>query len=258
MTPAIYVLARPNFTREFEKFLSAEGLQWNQRDASAAERLIEFAGRICYMSFGPRQSPRTNSEYIANLIRQGHGSVLEHANWTFLLSGVTRAFTHQLVRHRAGFSFSQLSQQYHDETDATFVTPAGLDHHPAALEAWHDAVSATRRAYRAILNALNSEENESRAGNKKESIRAIHSAARSVLPNATETKIVVTANARALRHFITVRGSLEGDYEMRAVSRLIYELLRSDAPALASDFELRSMADGTPIVFTRNHSELVS
>jgi thymidylate synthase (FAD) len=243
MTPEIYVLARPSFTDEFSRFLAAEKETWIQTPCTPAEKLIEFAGRICYMSFGSRQSVRTNREYIQNLIDQGHESVLEHLNWTFLLTGVTRAFTHQLVRHRAGLSFSQLSQQYHDETEAAFVVPEGLEHEPEALAAWKESIEVSRRAYKKIMTTL------LRGGRAaKETKRAIHSIARSVLPNATETKIVVTANARAIRHFLSIRGAIEGDIEMRRVSKLIYDAIVADAPAVVSDFVCEDRNDGTPVI----------
>src|SRR5689334_13364185 len=118
MSPHVYLISSPRFKiAEFNRFLAAERLQWKRTPHSApAEELVEVSGRICYLSFGALQSPRSNREYIQNLIDREHESVLEHASWTFLLTGVSRAFTHQLVRHRVGFSFSQLSQQYHDET----------------------------------------------------------------------------------------------------------------------------------------------
>lgn len=140
MTPKIFVLAHPNFSEAFKEFLKDENLDWIQTKGTAAERLIEFSGRICYMSFGQRQSDRINREYILNLIKSGHESVLEHVTWTFLLSGVTRAFTHQLVRHRIGFSFSQLSQQYHDKSEATFLAPHALEKSPEALAIWQEAM----------------------------------------------------------------------------------------------------------------------
>ncbi|UEM13869.1 FAD-dependent thymidylate synthase [Bradyrhizobium barranii subsp. barranii] len=239
--PKLFVLARPSFTDEFATFLAEENEVWRFAGGSAAERLVEFAGRICYMSFGRRQSPKRNSEYIGNLIRQGHESVLEHVSWTFLLSDVTRSFTHQLVRHRAGFSFSQLSQQYHDESDARSIVPEGLDDIPGATEVFERAVNASREAYRQILAKLASEPDQS-----KESLRAIRSAARSVLLNATETKIVITANARAIRHFLDVRGAIDGDVEMRRVAKLIYDVLIEDAPALVADFVEEKLSDGTP------------
>jgi thymidylate synthase (FAD) len=244
--PKIYVLARPSFTNEFEAFLQGEGVEWKGPISKPAERLVEFAGRICYMSFGARQSPRTNSGYIQNLIVQGHESVLEHVVWTFLLTNVSRAFTHQLVRHRAGFSFSQLSQQYHDESEASLLMPEGLETFPDAADAWRIATETALGAYRKIISNLLSSKVS------KEKLRSIRTAARSVLPNATETKIVVTANARAIRHFLNVRGSIEGDLEMRRVSKLIYSMLLTDAAALVQDFKCQHLSDGTPEVVKIN------
>jgi thymidylate synthase (FAD) len=239
--PEIYVLARPSFTDDFKSFLRAENETWISTGSTEAERLVEFAGRICYMSFGSRQSPKTNKQYIENLVRQGHESVLEHVSWTFLLTSVSRAFTHQLVRHRVGFSFSQLSQQYHDESGAGLVVPNGLDDFPDALKAFQVAAKSSQDAYKLILSKLTSAGTQS-----KESLRAIRSAARSVLLNATETKIVVTANARAIRHFLDVRGAIEGDIEMRRVSKLFYDVILKDAPALVADFVEQELSDGSP------------
>lgn len=249
--PRIYILARPSFdAATFLKFLSAEHHEWRRTPgARGPEEIVEAAGRICYLSFGRNQSPRTNEEFIRNLVRMGHESVLEHVSWTFLIEGVSRAFSHQLVRHRVGFSFSQLSQQYHDEGDATFVMPPELDEVPGAAEAWKDVVNAARRAYRTLDSLLRDhEESLPRDLDKKEINRAIRSAARSVLPNATETKIVVTANARALRYFLKVRGGIPGDREMREVAAALLSILSSEAPALFFDFHLNRLSDGSPQV----------
>jgi len=253
--PKIYLISRPQFDVEsFLSFLKKESTEWARSPrATEAEEIVEIAGRICYMSFGEKQSPRRNGDYIHNLIRQGHESVLEHVSWTFLMVGISRALTHQLVRHRVGFSFSQLSQQYHEETRATFVEPAHLQHSPKALKAWKKAVAASRESYKVILDSLG--ELEGRAGlefSKKEFKRAIRSAARSVLPNATETKIVVTANARALRHFFKIRGSIPGDIEMREVAASLFKLVQTEAPSLFADFTLEKLADGSPVL---NHSD---
>jgi thymidylate synthase (FAD) len=202
------------------------------------------------MSFGSKQSSRTNAEYISNLIRNGHESVLEHAVWTFALLGVSRAFTHQLVRHRVGFSFSQLSQQYHDETDAEFVRPQGIESVPRAAAAWDRAILEARNAYRELLKALEAgTDKESRK--RAEEVRAIRSAARSVLPNATKTAVVITANARALRHFLKLRGGILGDLEMRAVSAELLRSLQTEAPALFADYSIEIQSDGLPLVTHR-------
>jgi thymidylate synthase (FAD) len=255
MQPNAYLLSRPKFDGPHQAFLQAflpdgEGY-WNEDgSATAAERLVEFAGRVCYMSFGSRQSKKTTAEYIHHLIRKGHESVLEHATWTIALRGVSRAFTHQLVRHRVGFSFSQLSQQYHDESDARFIRPAGIDQVPAAAAAWDKAMHNSKAAYKNILRALAAAD-QTRATERREANRSLRSAARTVLPNATETAIVITANARALRHFFKVRGGIVGDSEMRYVAATILEVVRPDAPAFFTDFAVEHPADGLPLVVYR-------
>jgi thymidylate synthase (FAD) len=250
MSATVTLLSRPVFGERHRIFLQAqlppEDAQWLEDvKASDAERLVEFAGRICYLSFGRHQSPRNNAEYIANLIRHGHDSVLEHAVWTFVLAGVSRAFTHQLVRHRVGFSFSQLSQQYHDERATPVIRPAEVDHRPRAAAAWDAAITASRAAYATLVEELGLNEPTRLSAERR---RALRSAARSVLPNALASIIVVTANARAIRHFLKVRGGIEGDPEMRLVSAALLTTLRPEAPALFADFVLSSPEDGLPLV----------
>ena len=104
MQPKIYTVARPRFdSAEVQRFLDDEKETWHNTDgAQSAENIVEIAGRLCYMSFGARQFRRDNYQYVQNLIAQGHESVLEHAVWSFILTNVSRSFTHQLVRHRIG------------------------------------------------------------------------------------------------------------------------------------------------------------
>lgn len=244
MTIKLFTLARPSIDMaEVERFLEDEKLSWRQDSlAGEAERLTELAGRICYMSFGDRQSPRSNAEYLNNVLAQGHESVLEHVSWTFLLTGVTRSFTHQLVRHRPGMAYSQLSQQYLEQQDADVAVLDVVAEDPAAAEIFMQHADASRRAYASLLESL--DRSVSVDLSSKERNRLIRTAARGLLPEATTTKIVVTANARALRHFWNVRGNLAGDPEMRAVSALLYRSAREDAPALFDDFVLRETDAG--------------
>jgi thymidylate synthase (FAD) len=251
MSPRVYILGRPHFDREYEDFLqdilTLEDASWKLDDnATPAERLVEFAGRVCYLSFGMRQSCKTNAEYIQNLIRQGHESVLEHAVWTLAIAGVSRALTHQLVRHRVGFAFSQLSQQYHDESNAKFVKPAEIERVPEAGAAWDNAVREAQLAYRKILSSLQAQ--QTRSYSRSEVTRAFRSAARSVLPNATETALVVTVNARAARHFLKLRGTIVGDVEMRSAAAALLEALRPEGPALFADFSVKYLDDGLPLI----------
>lgn len=247
--PRLYVLSRQVVDeRELARVLEEEAIEWGRTSgATAAEEIIEFAGRVCYMSFGSRQSPKSNQEYIQNLIDQEHDSVLEHASWTFLLTGVSRAFTHQMVRHRVGFSFSQLSQQYHDEAEAKFVIPEEVRANPNALGLWVRLVKELREGYQSLSSDLKDGDLSAHVL-PKEARRSIRSAARSILPNATETKVVFSANGRALRHFLSLRGAIAGDLEMRRVSALIYSRLNEEAPALLSDFEMCTHEDGYPLI----------
>jgi thymidylate synthase (FAD) len=248
----LYVIGRSNIDLDaVAAFLSDEDLEWRQSDgATQSEQLVEISGRVCYLAFGDRQSPRSNTAYIANLIRSGHESVLEHANWTFLVTGVSRALTHQIVRHRIGVSYSQLSQQYHEENGTGVVMPIEVERHPEIRAIWTESVEASRDAYHRVLEALRGLP-AATEHSSKEFLRSIRSAARSLLPNATETKIVITANARALRHLIEIRGAIVGDEEMRRFAAKLLEELKREAPALFSDFEFEKLSDGSPLIRKR-------
>lgn len=253
MSVTLTLVVRPAFDAEaFLRAVAEEATGWRRTpNALPPEEIVEAAGRICYMSFGERQSPRTNPIYIRHLVEMGHESVLEHVVWGFVLTGVSRAFSHQLVRHRPGWSYSQLSQQYHDEKDAKFVEPEALKASPEARAIWRQAMDTAKRSYRDILAILEGADVVGSAGEKKELKRALYSAARSVLPNATETKLFVSANARAIRHFLAVRGALLGDEEMRRVSAVLLATLSAEAPALFADFAIETLADGSPMVVRR-------
>jgi thymidylate synthase (FAD) len=253
--PRIHIIARPALNMEaVQQFLADENVVWQRTPgAKEAEEIVELGGRICYMSFGAAQSPRTTSEYLHNLVEMGHESVLEHAVWTVMIAGISRSFSHQLVRHRAGFSFSQLSQQYHDETDAKFVLPEAVKNDARATEIWKAVMIGSKAAYKKILTNVD----ETLAASDptltpKERRRALRSVARSVLPNATETKVMVTANARALRHFLCVRGGIIGDPEMRRVAAALFELMVKEAPAIFDDFTIQFWSDGSPIVVSKS------
>jgi thymidylate synthase (FAD) len=227
--PRVTLIARP-------EFLEPEHLRvaW-QGDASAGERLAEFAGRICYMS---QHNPahRTTAEYLENIKKQGHGSVLEHAVYVLLVEGISRSCSHELVRHRAGFGFSQLSQRYVDEAHAAFVIPpAALG--DAALEAeWQRQMVDAQAAYvRAVAALMDRYEWIADKGHRRKMARE---AARSVLPNATEVKIVVSANARAWRTMLELRCGEGAELEIRRLAIACLRVLQREAPALFADFDI--------------------
>ena len=120
--PKVYLVGRQIVVNEeLQRFLNDEGMLFATDTEQAAEILAEIAGRACYMSFG--KGRKSNQEYIENILSSKHGSVHEHAVWNLLITGVSRALTHELVRHRAGFGYSQLSQRYVDEAEARYVVP---------------------------------------------------------------------------------------------------------------------------------------
>src|SRR5262249_26299625 len=158
---------------------------WKTDTEVPAEHLVEVAGRTCYMSFAwPR--PGGNEAYIKHLLEVGHGSVLEHAVWNFIFVGISRSCSHELVRHRAGWAFSQLSQRYVDESIAEYVEPDCIEEDPELHRLWLDCVSQGHKAYTRMVEKLHEKFKDE--PDKTQRRKMARQAARSVLPNATETK----------------------------------------------------------------------
>lgn len=204
----------------------------DEKDDNAA--IVEFGGRTCYMSFeNPR--PGGREAYIENIMKQGHGSVLEAANYTFYIEGVSRTLTHELVRHRAGWAYSQLSQRFVDAKDTKFVVPPLIDEmedssvKKSAMFELEGTAQHALSEYIFLQNLL-------KENNPKATKKQINEVARAVLPNMTETKIQGTCNARALRHFLTMRGSLAADAEIRRLAIAMYKLVKDDL--LFADFSM--------------------
>jgi thymidylate synthase (FAD) len=232
--PVITVLARPSFTAPDHLAVSWMG------ESTDGERLAEFAGRLCYMS---QHNPagRATRDYLENIKKQGHGSVLEHATYSLLLEGVSRSLTHELVRHRAGFAYSQLSQRYVDESEASFVVPPAIAGDEALLAAWREQIEGAQAAYVHLVGQLM--ERYGWVADKVHRRKMAREAARGVLPNSTETKIVVTGNARAWRTMLELRSSEGAELEIRRAAVAILRVLRDEAPAFFSDFEIYQADD---------------
>src|SRR5688572_26648597 len=139
---------------DVNRYLDAHGITWESDSEVAAEVLTETAGRTCYMSFA-KPRPGGNSAYLSHIKEVGHGSVLEHAVWNFLITGVSRSLTHELVRHRAGWGYSQLSQRYVDESVAEYVEPDVIARDPELHAVWLDAVAHAHAAYVKLAERLN-------------------------------------------------------------------------------------------------------
>jgi thymidylate synthase (FAD) len=252
--PKIYVLGRQTVApEEVARFLKDQGTTWATDTEVGAEMLCEIAGRVCYMSFGVKQGRKTNPEYLANIISSEHGSVLEHAAWNLLITGVSRSFTHEFIRHRAGFGYSQLSQRYVDESEADFVEPEIIAKDPELHALWLKTIGACHDAYRELVEGLALKiDHDHPSLSKTQKRKMARQAARSVLPNATETKIFVTANARALRHFIELRASGGAEPEIRKVAVMVLRIMQKEAPNLFGDYEIFKLEDGSEGVRTEH------
>jgi thymidylate synthase (FAD) len=214
-------------------------------DAEGGQALAEFAGRACYQSWSkPNPRTATNAGYLRHILDVGHLSVLEHGSVTFYLTGVSRSLTHELVRHRH-FSYSQLSQRYVPEGDAGLVEPDVIAADPELHAKFVAATAASLAAYTELLAGLE----ERFAGTEEATLRRkqARQAARAVLPNATETRIVVTGNYRAWRHFVAMRASEHADVEIRALAIACLRELQRIAPNAFADFEVVALPDGTEI-----------
>jgi thymidylate synthase (FAD) len=226
------------------EFFPPADVPWST-DTDGGQALAEFAGRACYQSWRkPNPTTATNAGYLRHILEVGHLSVLEHGTVSFYLTGVSRSLTHELVRHRH-LSFSQLSQRYVPERNAAMVEPEVIARDPELHQRFLTAAAASQQAYTELLAGLEQRfADEPNATLRRKQARQ---AARSVLPNATETRIVVTGNYRAWRHFIAMRATEHADVEIRALAVECLRQLQKVAPNVFSDFEISLLPDGTEI-----------
>lgn len=211
--PKITILGATAFSEPEHLKVNWEG------EASELERIVEYAGRVCYMSYN-NPAKRTTDQYIGNILGQKHYSVLEHSNITVLLEGVSRSLTHELVRHRH-LSFSQLSQRYVDESDCSFVIPPAILEDDEAFSMWYEEIKEIPDTYERLSDRLF--EKNSHIAEKTLRRKVAREAARAILPNCVETKLVVTGNIRAWRGVLELRGSTHAEREIR---RLAVDLLK--------------------------------
>ena len=233
----VQLIAKTEFTAPID-------VPWST-DADGGPALVEFAGRACYQSWSkPNPRTATNADYLKHIIDVGHFSVLEHASVSFYITGLSRSCTHELVRHRH-FSYSQLSQRYVAEGDAQVVVPPEIEGDEELEAIFRKAADASRTAYAALLAGL--EAKLADTGNQTLRRKQARQAARAVLPNATETRIVVTGNYRAWRHFIAMRASEHADVEIRRLAIACLRQLQGAAPAVFADFQIATLADGSEV-----------
>lgn len=243
-TPRVFLIARPAIEIEgMRSYLrDVGGETWLARRLeesggrpNGGELIVEFGGRACYRSWEPGLNPnvtrvRTDQrDYFANILRSAHGSVLEHANYSFAIRQCSRVFTHELVRHRAGSAFSQESLRYVRLTDIGFRVPPALE---PLREQILSIVEQLEQIQITGARALGIDDQGVPFHVKKE----VTSALRRLAPIGLSTDIVWTANARTLRHVIEMRTAPGAEEELRLVFDQVARIMQAEAPGLFQDF----------------------
>lgn len=261
--PGIAMIARPEvnllgiqaFLEGFPKNYKFEKYLDDPKEIPPAEKLTKVAGQTCYMSFGPGRTWNKDAQkYFNNIIISGHGSVMEHANFSFLIWGVSRSFTHELVRHRAGCAYSQVSQRYVSGRVLRFVEREEYQKDKTLHKLFEERIDRVYEEYTQMADYLYAKQAKGYkilSGEQKTDLRKkVQQTARSLLPNETEAPIVVTANVRAWRHMIAMRASDHAETDIRRVFFNIYKILKKVSPMLFKDFKIVHLPDGTNCVKT--------
>jgi thymidylate synthase (FAD) len=243
-TPSVFLIARPSVDVEGMRgyLQDVGGESWLERrlegadgEVNGGELIVEFGGRACYRSWEPGLNAnvtkvRTDQrEYFANILRSAHGSVLEHANYSLALRNVSRVFTHELVRHRAGSAFSQESLRYVRLTDIGFRVPPALEPVRGQVLALVEQLEEFQVSAAAELGI----DDEGVPFHVK---KEVTSALRRLAPIGLSTDIIWTANARTLRHVIEMRTAPGAEEELRLVFDRIARIMQAEAPGLFQDF----------------------
>jgi len=263
LKPGVILLARPEvnldglagFLDGFDESLHFPEYLEDPTKLPKGAQLCKVAGQTCYMSFGRGRTFNAQADrYFDNLKSSGHGSVLEHAAFSFLLYGVSRSVTHELVRHRAGFSFSQASQRYVSGRVLRFVERPEYAEDEQLHALFLQRIERAASEYAALTNRLVELQQAGStilsAEARTDLLKKVRQSARSALPNETEAPIVVTGNGRSWRHVIEMRADAHAEVEIRELAVRIFLCLRQTDPVLFSDYTVEQLPDGTHTVKT--------
>ena len=241
------------------RFLEEHGYDWPELTKKLgshidlgdydSEWLVEMAGRNCYQSWpksGEQAKGRNHENHVKHLIEVAHGACIEHATFNFIIWNISRSNSHELVRHRLA-SYSQLSQRYVDSSNVSFIIPPAIQElaktDTETYQKWVAHCEQSRQLYEELTAKLS--EMYQDIEDKLERRKKARQAARSVLPNSTETKIFVTMNARAVRHFIELRASAAAEVEIRKLAVKMFRLIEDKAPLFVHGMQVVQLPDGT-------------
>jgi thymidylate synthase (FAD) len=259
--PKVFLVARPsiNWAGVNAYLKSVDGLEhyermgeWDEPDSTPASKLVEFMGRLCYRSWKPLLNKNVTkvredrNRYLANVIGSAHGSVMEHAMYSFVFADVSRVLTHELVRHRAGTAFSQESLRYVRLDDLGFEHP---DIFPDTLQGDELRSEATE-----LLEAMEhfqvraAEVNQLDEPGDFHRKKAITSGMRRYAPDGLATTIGFSANIRALRWMIEQRTDISAEQEIRRIFDQVGRIMIGEEPDLFQDFTVNAEREWKPTV----------
>lgn len=240
--PGVRIIARTmtddHEIAEYLKTLGAVEYLADHRQFEEAEDLVEVAGRMCYRSWQPGMNPNVTkvrndqTAYLENILKSGHGSVLEHVSWTFLLQDISRIVTHELVRHRPGVAISQESMRYVRLDEIPFWLPDWALEDQELTNYIRYLIHEAEKFQQWAAEHFHLDDEGTNFAHKK----AATSFMRRLAPSGHATSMVWTANARTLRHVIETRTSPGAEEEIRLVFDIIAEMMRVESPALFGDF----------------------
>ena len=264
-SPGVVMLARPQtnvaglagFLEGFDTSLGFMGYLDDPTELPDSSQLCKISGQTCYMSFGPRHTTNENAAaYFERLTSAGHGSVLEHSSFSFLLYGVSRSVTHELVRHRAGVGISQVSQRYVSDAVLRFVERPEYQDDEELHRLFEERTDRAAAEYGAMADRLLERQEGGNsmlsADYKTDARKKVQQTARSLLPNETEAPMVFTGNVRALRHIIEMRADAHAESEIRNLAVRVFLCLVTADPILFGDYSITELPDGTFTVTTTN------
>ena len=262
--PGVVVLARPQtsvrglegFLDGFDPSLGFPAYVDDPTELPASSQLCKTAGQLCYASFGAKRTTNENAAaYFERLTSAGHGSVLEHASFSFLLYGISRSVTHELVRHRTGTGFSQISQRYVSGAVLRFVERPEYTMDAGLHRLFEERVDGAAAEYEAMAGRLLEKQGKGNAlleaDRATDARKKVQQTARSLLPNETEAPMVFTGNVRALRHIIEMRADEHAESEIRNLAIRLFLCVATADPILFGDYELQALPDGTYGVTTK-------
>ncbi|MDQ4003896.1 MAG: FAD-dependent thymidylate synthase [Actinomycetota bacterium] len=262
--PGVVMLAKPQtnvsvlggFLKGFDSSLGFPAYIEDPTRLPDSSQLCKTAGQLCYASFGPRRTTNENAAaYFERLTSAGHGSVLEHASFSFLLYGISRSVTHELVRHRH-LNFSQISQRYVSGSVLRFVERSEYAEDPELHRLFEARADQATEEYEAMAGRLLERQERGLAlldaEYKTDARKKVQQTARSLLPNETEAPMVCTGNVRALRHVVEMRADEHAESEIRNLAVRMFLCLAMADPILFGDYRLQSLPDGTYEVTTEH------